>query len=323
MHSWNRIVTSTTPDLTVLICTLNRPQSLAETLSLLALNDVQSVSLDVVVIDNSSDGSARKVVDSMAIELEVRYLHEPKPGKYHALNRGLSTEHLAPIIVVLDDDMSPGRDWCRGVLEVCNRWPQAGVFAASSYVIWPEGIDIPEWIRPRSVSCWALSVVEYSSERTSKPGEFMSGNYFWFRKSAVGGRRFPEFWAPEAHFTLGLIEDGATGVMAPEPRCGHRVQPELLDLSLQRKRAVLLGRHLPRFRLGFTKTVPQAKQAATHPIAWKVRCAANLLRWLLIFASIPFRKSTNRIPVELSARLGIANNWECLWYATPEVSQPT
>ena len=215
-------------DLTVLICTLDRPDSLKETLQLLALNDFDRARLDVLVIDNAAEPTARDVTESMSAVLAVRYLHEPRIGKNHALNRGLEAERLAPIIAVIDDDMSPGPEWCRGVLDLCARWPNAGVFAAGSSVIWPSNVEIPDWVRPGSVSCWALSVVRYEKERSTAPGEFMSGNYFWFRREVVGSRRFPNFWAPEAHFTLGLIEDGTAGVVAPEPRCGHRIQPNLL-----------------------------------------------------------------------------------------------
>jgi len=298
-------------DLTVMISTQDRPDSLKETLQLLARNDIDRDQLDVLVIDNASEPTARAVAESMSADLSVRYLHEPTAGKCHALNRGLEAECLAPIIAVLDDDMSPGPEWCRSVLDLCDRWPGAGVFAAGSYVIWPENVEIPEWVRPGAVSCWALSVVRYAEERITAPGEFMSGNHFWFRRDVVGSRRFPDLWA-EAHFILGLIDDGTKGVVAPEPRCGHRIQPNLLRLDVQRERATKFGRHLARFRLEFPRTVPQAKMAADHPLLWKTRCLANLGRWLLVAASAPLRRSGNRIPTALVARVGIANNLECL-----------
>ena len=46
-------------DLTVLICTLDRPDSLRETLQLLAQNDIDR--LDVLVIDNANEPTARAV----------------------------------------------------------------------------------------------------------------------------------------------------------------------------------------------------------------------------------------------------------------------
>lgn len=298
-------------DLTVLISTQDRPDSLRLTLQMLARNDFDLNRLDVVVIDNAVEPAARAVVESMSVELPVRYLHEPMPGKCHALNRGLESEKLAPIVVVLDDDMSPGPDWCKGILDVCDRWPNAGVFAASSYVIWPENVEIPDWARRRSVSCWALSVVQYSEERRTSPGEFMSGNYFWFRSDIVGSRRFPDMWS-EAHFILGLIDDGTTGVVAPTPQCGHRIQPGLLRLDAQRERATKLGRHLARFRLEFPNSVPQARMAADRPLLWKIRCLANLTRWLVVAATAPLRRPGNRTATALVARIGIANNLECL-----------
>ena len=110
---------------------------------------------------------------------------------------------------------------------------------------------------------------------------------------------------------LGVIEDGARGVVGPEPQCGHRIQPDLLRLDVQKRRAWKLGYHLPRFRMGFPRTVPQAGLAVRHPILWKARCLANLLRWIAVAASAPLRSSGNRIPTGLLARIGIANNLEC------------
>lgn len=298
-------------DLTVMICTLDRPDSLQQTLKLLAGNDFDLARLDVLVIDNSEKCTAREAVRAMSEVLTVRYLHQPTSGKCHALNLGLEAENLAPIIAVLDDDMSPGTDWCRKLLEFSDRWRDTGVFAASSYVIWPDGADIPEWARRPAVACWAMSVVSYSAERYTRPGEFMSGNYFWFRRDAVGARRMPDLWA-EAHFVLGLMEDGSKGAVGPEPRCGHRIQPNLLRLDVQKRRAWQFGSHLPRFRMGFPRTVPQARLAAQHPFLWKIRCLANLMRWLLVAVSAPLRSSGNRIPTSLVARVGIANNLQCL-----------
>lgn len=299
--------------LCVLVCTQNRPDSLLETLQLLAANDIDRGRFEVVVIDNAVEQTARQATESMADLLTIRYLHEPVPGKSHALNRGLEEEGDAPVIAVLDDDMSPGPGWCRGVLDLCERWPNAGVFAASSYVIWPQNEIIPNWIRSRRISGIALSVVDYGRERLTSPGEFMSGNHFWFRRSVVRSRRFPDFWPPEAHFVLGLIEDGTKGVVAPEPRCGHRIQKNLLSLDVQRERATEFGRAVSKFILAFPRTVPQARLAANHRILWKTRCLAALARSVFMAASVPFRKPDNRIPTALLARVGIANHLTCLF----------
>ncbi len=300
-------------ELCVLICTQNRPDSLLQTLELLAANDIDRSRFEVIVVDNALEPTAKQVTESMAERLTVRYLHEPVAGKSHALNLGLEADCYAPIIAVLDDDMSPGPEWCRGVLGLCDRWPNAGVFAASSYVIWPQNEFIPDWIRSHRLSGIFLSVIEYGKERLTSPGEFMSGNYFWFRRSVVGSRRFPDFWTSQAHFVLGLIDDGTNGVVAPEPRCGHRIQTHLLRLDVQRERAALFGREVSKFILAFPRTVPQARLAANHPILWKLRCLIALTRSVLMAASVPFRKSANRIPIALIARVGIANHLTSLF----------
>jgi glycosyltransferase involved in cell wall biosynthesis len=299
-------------DLTVLICTRNRADSLRTTLELLAANQLEELRLNVIVVGNGCVDHTEAVVEAMRGELDLSYMAEPVPGKHHALNRGLEADRLAPIVAVLDDDMSPPADWCRRVLELCDRWPDAGVFASSSFVIWPDGEDIPGWARRQSVACWAFSVIQYSVERPMRPGEFPSGNHFWFRTSVLGTRRFTGLWATEPHFSLGLIEDGTSGVVGAEPSCGHRIQPDLLRLEILRDRATRMGRNLPRIRLGYPRTVPQAKIAHRHRFFWRLLCLANLARWLVVAASAFLRRPDGRIRTSLSARIGIANNLACL-----------
>ena len=50
-------------DLTVLISTQNRPDSLKETLQLLARNNIDHMRLDVLVIDNATEPTAREVTE--------------------------------------------------------------------------------------------------------------------------------------------------------------------------------------------------------------------------------------------------------------------
>ncbi len=115
-------------DLTVVICTQDRPDSLKQTLQWLAQNNIDHMRLDVLVIDNATEPTAREATDAMSAELSVRYLHEPRAGKRHALNRELEANHLAPIIAVIDDDMSPGSEWSREILDVAahESRPMAG-----------------------------------------------------------------------------------------------------------------------------------------------------------------------------------------------------
>ena len=64
----------------MLISTQDRSDSLKETLQLLARNDIDRDRLDVLVIENASEPTARAVTESMSAKLSVRYLHD---GRVH------------------------------------------------------------------------------------------------------------------------------------------------------------------------------------------------------------------------------------------------
>src|SRR5579884_2438006 len=114
------------PTISVIICTRNRAASLALTLDMLADADRHQISAEIVVVDNGSEDNTRFVVESYSPSIPIRYLVEPRQGvfgKSHSLNRALEAGGLGDIIAVLDDDMSPHKDWFQGVAAACRRWP--------------------------------------------------------------------------------------------------------------------------------------------------------------------------------------------------------
>ena len=99
----------------VVICTRDRAASLAETLACLSRLDAGGIEFEVVVVDNGSRDDTVARIGDFRDRLRIRSLHEPEPGKSHALNRALAAGGLGDVIAFLDDDMSPHRDWLRGV----------------------------------------------------------------------------------------------------------------------------------------------------------------------------------------------------------------
>ena len=127
-------------DISVIICTRNRAASLHKTLTCLADADRTGLDFEIVVVNNGGTDDTAEVVRSFEDIFKIRLLFEPKQGvfgKSHALNRALDEGQLGNTVVVLDDDMSPHRDWFQGVKTLCDRWPDKDLFTGRSYVIWP------------------------------------------------------------------------------------------------------------------------------------------------------------------------------------------
>jgi hypothetical protein len=101
------------------------------------------------------------------------------------------------------------------------------------------------------------------------------------------------------------------------------VQPELLDLDAIRRRAIRLGRSLALVRLDKPRTLPQARLFRNHPLVFRALSVANLARWSAsyILAYAASQRDT-RIIKQLVALLGIANNYQAVFYRRQRQAAP-
>ena len=278
--------------ITVIIPTRRRASSLCTTLQCLDSGDRTGVRLEVIVVDNVGDPDTVRVSERFAESLAVRCLTESRPGKSYCLNRALDAGDLGDIVAVLDDDMSPESGWGQGVVAITKRWPNKGYYSGRSYVIWPKDVVVPEWAKDRSLAGWAFSVVgPKDRDQLVEPGRWVSGNHFWLRRSAIESRRFesPTDITLETHIEmseprlmLDLDAAGLGGVMGPDAVAGHRIQPELLDADLLRKRARRVGRGFAEVRMRpYRPNVKQAVLTRRHPTLSRAFCLLNGLHWLV------------------------------------------
>lgn len=100
-------------DITVVLCTYNRCNSLAAALESVAVSRLPpSVSWEVFVVDNNSTDQTREVIEGFAFRNpgRFRYSFEPRPGKSNALNSAISNSN-ARILAFMDDDVQVEPDW--------------------------------------------------------------------------------------------------------------------------------------------------------------------------------------------------------------------
>lgn len=105
---------SSTPMVSVVVCTRDRPDSLMVTLRGIA--NLQYAPFEVLVVDNAPSSEATK--DAVAREFggdpRFRYLREPRPGLSRARNRGLA-DATAGIVAFTDDDVRVDPWWLTGI----------------------------------------------------------------------------------------------------------------------------------------------------------------------------------------------------------------
>jgi GT2 family glycosyltransferase len=134
-----REVLAKAPTVSVVICTRDRP---AEQLNacLNCLRQQQYPRYDVVVVDNAPiSDAARAVVASLAGDMQVRYIVEPRPGLSWARNAGIAAA-TGEIIAFLDDDEEPDVHW---LAELACGFAQGPDIGCVSGVVLAARLDTP------------------------------------------------------------------------------------------------------------------------------------------------------------------------------------
>lgn len=92
-------------EISVIVCTRNRPDNLERCLASLALQ--REVTYEVIVVDNAPlDTRSHDVAESYG----VRYVTEPRPGLDWARNRGIAAARY-DLVAFTDDDARPDPGW--------------------------------------------------------------------------------------------------------------------------------------------------------------------------------------------------------------------
>jgi glucosyl-dolichyl phosphate glucuronosyltransferase len=117
-------------NITVILCTYNRCQSLTKALnSAAALTVPESTEWEVLVVDNNSRDQTHAVVEEFCNRYpgRFRYLFEPQPGKSHALNSGIR-EARGDILAFMDDDVTVAPTWLQNLTAPLrdSRWAGSG-----------------------------------------------------------------------------------------------------------------------------------------------------------------------------------------------------
>jgi hypothetical protein len=109
------------PTVSIVMPTLRRPESLTRAVrSVFAQTGVAG--LEMVVVDNSPEGSAREVVERLRHEapFPLVFVHEPRPGVATARNSGLAAA-TGELIAFLDDDEEAPGEWLGTLMAVHRR----------------------------------------------------------------------------------------------------------------------------------------------------------------------------------------------------------
>ena len=118
-------------DVTVVIPTFNRPDSLHRAVESLFWQSVRHDGFKVLIVDNSQDASARfafeALVDRAPRTIELTYLHAPSPGVANARNAAMDALQTR-LVAFLDDDQTAPIHWLEGLLDAYGQLGAAATF---------------------------------------------------------------------------------------------------------------------------------------------------------------------------------------------------
>jgi GT2 family glycosyltransferase len=119
--------------ISVVICSRDRPAALAACLA--SISGQRSPPGEIIVVDNSEDGSARSVCGRFPA---VVHVHEPRPGLSIARNTGVRTA-TRDLIVFTDDDVTAHPGW---LAEIARAFENSDADAVTGLVL-PASLDSP------------------------------------------------------------------------------------------------------------------------------------------------------------------------------------
>jgi glycosyltransferase involved in cell wall biosynthesis len=252
-------------NISIIICTYNRCDSLRRTLdSLAALQSPPDVCYELLVVDNNSSDGTRVVVESYTSKFlcPVRYMFEPTPGLSHARNTALRLAH-GEILAWTDDDVLVDPDWLAAIHAAFSD-SQVACIGGKVLPLW--AVPPPPWLSPKNYA--AIVAIDLGDEPIVLQSDRIVGANFAVRAEMF--RRYgsfrPDFGATptnvgsaeDLEFVSRLISGGEKVLYQPDMVVQHQVPKSRMIASYHFRRhydegkhdAMTMGQHPARSLLG-------------------------------------------------------------------------
>ena len=138
-------------DISVVLSTYNRCDTLAKALGKLSQQEAPGIQYEIIAVDNNSTDRTPEIVEGFATaDARFRYLFEARQGLSYGRNAGIRAAR-ADAIVFTDDDVEVATDW---PVEPVARLPSSALAVESPASTWNAESD------EANCSCvWPLELV--------------------------------------------------------------------------------------------------------------------------------------------------------------------
>ena len=255
-------------NVSVVICTYNRAESLRDALESLEKQNVNNLNYEIIVVDNNSKDHTKRIVEEFQGRngRDIRYVFEPKQGVAYARNSGIRNSN-GEIIAYLDDDVIVDSNWLESLWK-CFQETKADAVGGRILRKW--NADQPEWFSEEIGGCLISQALGGERFRCNSVRRHMVTANLAFRRNIFKqfrifreelGRRGEELVGGEdREFYQRLLKEGSSVFYEPKALVFHKVEPERLTKEY------------------FRKWFWQVGQTLGHEIQWK---------WYYLFTIAP------------------------------------
>jgi len=209
----------------IIICTCNRADSLAETLAAIESCDLPpNGGVELIVVDNASKDNTKAVTEAfVSSRFTVRYVYEGMRGKGNAYNAGVAAANGA-VLLFTDDDVRPASGW---LTEHVAQYANPDIAAVQGRIELDFDAPPPVWMT--AIHRGFLAETVPSDQAIFPYDKHLVGANMSFRKSValeIGpfnpllGPGRSGFW-DESEFTIRMMKKGYTLKYCPGASVRH------------------------------------------------------------------------------------------------------
>ena len=248
----------------LIICTYTRADSLRDTLTSLLLLDLKDINFELIVVDNNSKDNTIDVVKdfSKLAGFSVKYHFEKRQGLSYARNAGIE-QSSGDYLFFTDDDVIPEPDWVRKTLDGFSKFD---CVACGGYIapIWL-GEKKPEWLNEMFYGFVAIKTDLEGPKQLDIKSELPFGANMAFKRTVFEqygafdvnrGRSGTNLASGEdGELFQRLLSSGEKVYYFPDSRVSHKV-----ETFRQKKNYFRQWRYQASKNIAFVKDLPGKKR---------------------------------------------------------------
>lgn len=156
---------------TILICSYNGATRLPATIAHVAAQQIPGNLLEVIFVDNASTDNSSAVAaaewEKHAVKnVPFRIIHEPTPGKIHALHNGVSNARFT-YMIICDDDNWLDPHYAATVMEILDNNPRIGAVGGQSAAA-TNRLPLPPWFEDAAMHYAVGKQAEQTGDVTAR-----------------------------------------------------------------------------------------------------------------------------------------------------------